>query len=641
MQMSCNEGCVSEAFYDPAEWLSIEELDASDVGCSSSSKFDVWLSEPQSVEQRRKDFLLGMGLAELGSSVSCSSDNCPGIDGDSLQVTGIDRLTKSDEVVSSASLSSFNSSDGCSVCSRNEVENDGNSVIIDREVDGQLMPESTIRRKDRFMDCSMKWERQNNELSLWKFLLGKMHKDRCIDKSRFPSHDSSKIPDMSRIKVHHNKKRLLELSALFSLQDIQAHDGNICSMKFSPNGHYLATGGEDGNIYIWRVTSADASFEEMCNGPKFYPNSKEEHLFCKGKIIDQSSVQKPKKIFWIDELPVQVLCGHTGDVLDLAWSSSDKLLSSSKDYTVRLWQVGFDLCQGVFHHSNYVTCIQFNPIDDDYFISGSIDGKARVWRVSTQRVVDWVDVRDAISAIGYRPHGKGFAVGTITGDCHFYKLTGTQMQRDTTISVQSGRKKHISNKITCIQFLKDISGRVLISSQDSKVRVFGGNGIIYQYKGPRRSGSQRSASFTSKGKHMVSLGDDSRVYLWNQSDYTARRDNGSSKSAHTCEYFHSQGASIMLPWQHGSPKVANAINAASHSHKKENGRFSLGKRLSQEGQCRTWPEELLPQLSREDKPGVEYERHGPDSETWGLVFVTGNRDGKIRTFHNYGLPVRL
>lgn len=58
-----------------------------------------------------------------------------------------------------------------------------------------------------------------------------------------------------------------------------------------------------------------------------------------------------------------------------------------------------------------VTCIQFNPLDDNYFISGSIDGKVRVWGLSDKRVVDWADVRDVITAICYQPDGKvGFLV---------------------------------------------------------------------------------------------------------------------------------------------------------------------------------------------------------------------------------------
>ena len=53
-----------------------------------------------------------------------------------------------------------------------------------------------------------------------------------------------------------------------------------------------------------------------------------------------------------------------------------------------------------------VTCIQFNPMDENYFVSGSIDGKIRIWGVLKQRVVDWADIRDAITAISYQPDGK-------------------------------------------------------------------------------------------------------------------------------------------------------------------------------------------------------------------------------------------
>lgn len=53
-----------------------------------------------------------------------------------------------------------------------------------------------------------------------------------------------------------------------------------------------------------------------------------------------------------------------------------------------------------------VTCVQFNPIDDNYFMSGSIDGKIRIWAVSDCHVVDWADVRDIVTAVCYRPDGQ-------------------------------------------------------------------------------------------------------------------------------------------------------------------------------------------------------------------------------------------
>jgi len=53
-----------------------------------------------------------------------------------------------------------------------------------------------------------------------------------------------------------------------------------------------------------------------------------------------------------------------------------------------------------------VTCIQFNPVDDNYFISGSIDGKVRIWTIADCHVVDWISIKDIVTAVCYRPDGK-------------------------------------------------------------------------------------------------------------------------------------------------------------------------------------------------------------------------------------------
>lgn len=38
-------------------------------------------------------------------------------------------------------------------------------------------------------------------------------------------------------------------------------------------------------------------------------------------------------------------------------------------------------------------------------MSGSIDGKVRVWAVSDNEVVDWSDVSDIVTAACYQPDG--------------------------------------------------------------------------------------------------------------------------------------------------------------------------------------------------------------------------------------------
>ena len=53
-----------------------------------------------------------------------------------------------------------------------------------------------------------------------------------------------------------------------------------------------------------------------------------------------------------------------------------------------------------------VTSVEFNPVDDDYFISGSIDGKVRILSIPGCQVVDWTEVREIVTAVCYRPDGK-------------------------------------------------------------------------------------------------------------------------------------------------------------------------------------------------------------------------------------------
>jgi WD40 repeat protein len=53
-----------------------------------------------------------------------------------------------------------------------------------------------------------------------------------------------------------------------------------------------------------------------------------------------------------------------------------------------------------------VTCVQFNPVDDSYFLSGALDDKLRIWNIAEHQVVDWIDLREMITALSYTPDGE-------------------------------------------------------------------------------------------------------------------------------------------------------------------------------------------------------------------------------------------
>jgi WD40 repeat protein len=71
-----------------------------------------------------------------------------------------------------------------------------------------------------------------------------------------------------------------------------------------------------------------------------------------------------------------------------------------------------------------VTCIQFNPVDEFYFLSGALDDKVRIWSIADHQVVDWTDLGEMVTAVCYTPDGKRAIVGSYKGTCRYFNTAG-------------------------------------------------------------------------------------------------------------------------------------------------------------------------------------------------------------------------
>ena len=60
----------------------------------------------------------------------------------------------------------------------------------------------------------------------------------------------------------------------------------------------------------------------------------------------------------LQNAPHRTYVGHTADVLDLAWSKSQFLLTASMDKTVRLWHISMEDCLRVFK-CGLPSCMEF------------------------------------------------------------------------------------------------------------------------------------------------------------------------------------------------------------------------------------------------------------------------------------------
>ncbi|XP_020582853.1 WD repeat-containing protein 44-like [Phalaenopsis equestris] len=490
---------------------------------------------------------------------------------------------------------------------------------------------------------------------------------------------------LERMKVRQYGKSQKELTGLYLSQEIQAHSGSIWTIKFSLDGRYLASAGEDCVIHAWQVLEherrpdmlMDGTGEEILRGNPFPAatsngspigilsghgtegSSSEKMRRAKDvggrKSLSSGNLKLPEQVFALSERPVCSFIGHLDDVLDLSWSKSQYLLSSSMDKTVRLWHLSGNSCLKVFSHSDYVTCIQFNPIDDRFFISGSLDSKVRLWSIPHRQIVDWNDLHEMVTAACYTPDGQGALVGSHKGNCHLYDTSDNKLLQKSQIYLQNKKKKSSHKKITGFQFIPGSSSEVLITSADSRIRVVDGINLIHKFKGFRNTSSQISASATQNGKYIICASEDSHVYVWRKdSDTRPSRTKTSISITQSYEYFNSQDVTAAIPWPNStSTPIENNLN--SQSKPNNNNLESLNETTLQNNApspaysdrvSSTWPEEKLRsstgkhnRLSSGDlsKPPPPLQSGGL---AWGMVIVTASRGGEVRVYQNFGFPVR-
>ncbi|CAN8302039.1 unnamed protein product [Cochlearia groenlandica] len=652
--------CLSQEEEEDSQFFDAKEEEEE----MSGLHLNVWNDSPLSVFERRKKFLKWMGLEQEQQEDLVRSKN----------TVYVANLGAQEDCLEAEERScGFSSSSSSEVSEESSLRVDKNIVGCDvmRRQSSSMASSSSARC------CNVKeTEKQSNVAGLatsfkkgWFTRLRSMGCNTVVDTKIESCSSGRRIRASSRVKVkRHCKKQDKELSALYQSQDIKAHDGSILAMRFSFDGKYLASSGEDKVVRVWKVIEDKLSrprkgcldeinpscmyfevndlsqLKPVLYGEDTKPNKTKTETF--KKTSDSACVVFPHKVFRLMEKPLYEFHGHTGEILDISWSRDNYLLSASVDKTVRLWKVGSNDCLGVFAHNSYVTSVQFNPVNENYFMSGSIDGKVRIWNISGCNVVDWVDLKDIISAVCYRPDGQGGIIGSITGSCRFFTMSGDYLELDSHIHLHH-KKKSSNKRITGFQFLPQDPSKVLVVSADSKVRILQGNNVGNAYlclflKGVWKKRSHTSASLTLDGKHIVSACDDSNVYIW-RNEEDSDSPSAQTKKIRCFERF-STNASVATTWCGFSDHNNKNLPFNSPSCLPLNEGFVHGS--VSKGNA-TWPEENLPAnplstyamtSSRYKFLKSSYER-ATSSLAWGMVIVAGGWDGRIRTFQNYGLPV--
>jgi len=158
------------------------------------------------------------------------------------------------------------------------------------------------------------------------------------------------------------------------------------SIAFSPDGHHLAAGSQDGSLTIWdwddgqellRIIAHTSAIRALSYSPD-------------GSLLASASSDGTAKI-WEAKSGKQlaVLSGHTNEVCILDFSPSGTLLATAGyDHVVKIWDVeaslntalGYEILT-LIGHQQQVTYLDFSP-DENHIASVSEDGTLRIWDIT-------------------------------------------------------------------------------------------------------------------------------------------------------------------------------------------------------------------------------------------------------------------
>uniref|UniRef100_A0A8C6SDY2 PWP2 small subunit processome component n=1 Tax=Neogobius melanostomus TaxID=47308 RepID=A0A8C6SDY2_9GOBI len=266
----------------------------------------------------------------------------------------------------------------------------------------------------------------------------------------------------------------------------QGHFNNMASLSYSPDGQYIATGGDDGKVKVWNTNSGlcFVTFTE-------HSSSVSQVTFTSsGMVVVSASLDGTVRAFDLHRYRNfrTFTSPRPAQFSSLAVDVSGELVSAGAQdsFEIFLWSMQTGrLLEILGGHEGPVSSLCFSPVQS-VLASASWDKTVRLWdMMDSWQVKETLALTADALAVTYRPDGQELAIATLNGEISFWSpqsatQTGSVSGRH---DLEMGRKE--TDKVTAKQTAKGKSFTSLCYSADGEAILAGGQSkfvCIYNVK---------------------------------------------------------------------------------------------------------------------------------------------------------------